>query len=151
MSKWIDFDEYSELRRFVTNPGDTAPHIETLQVRCFGIHAAPNHYSACESSKTDILEALDIKASIEADLADPEWRASMARSATDIRAGRVLPARIALMPLPGWAFHILFTYIAPWTWGRRTRRMARPNGANPLRSSDAETNRAHGLDHRIGD
>jgi len=59
VSKWIERADYSELRRFVRNPDDIAPHIETIQVRCFGITAAPNRQSVCETSKAAILEALE--------------------------------------------------------------------------------------------
>jgi hypothetical protein len=64
-----------------------------------------------------------IRARMEAEMADPEWQASMSRSLADIRAGRVLPWQIAFLPLPGWVFHILFRYVAPWTWGRATRKL----------------------------
>lgn len=75
-------------------------------------------------SETDAEVEARIRARIDADLADPEWRASMARSLADVRAGRVVPWRIAFLPLPSWAFHVLFHYVAPWTWGRTLR--ARP-------------------------
>lgn len=58
---------------------------------------------------------------------DAEWLESMRRSAEDMRAGRVLPWRVAMLPLPQWAIDLLFK-VAPYTWGRRARRIA---GADP--------------------
>lgn len=71
------------------------------------------------SEQPESIEAR-IRARIEADLADPEWRARMERSLADARAGRVIPARLALLPLPRWAFWVLFR-IAPYLWGRSMR------------------------------
>lgn len=65
-----------------------------------------------------------IRARMEADMADPEWQASMKRSLEDARAGRVLPASFLFLPLPrwGWLWHVLFQWIAPRTWGRKAKK-----------------------------
>lgn len=55
-------------------------------------------------------------------LEDPETIASLMRGMEDTRAGRVLPWRVAMWPLPRWAFSVLYA-IAPFTWGRSTRRL----------------------------
>lgn len=55
---------------------------------------------------------------------DLEWQAEMARDLADVRAGRLLPWRIAMLPLPEWAFALLYK-IAPYTWGRGARRLGR--------------------------
>jgi hypothetical protein len=79
-----------------------------------------------------------IRASIERDMADPEWRASMERSLADVRAGRVIPLRIGpieTLSLPQWAITILF-WVAPWTWGRRSRIVARARSLEPSGSEN---------------
>ena len=71
------------------------------------------------------IDERDIDAHLAAMLNDPEWIAGMKRSAADIAAGRVLPWRVAMLPLPRWAFWVLFHLVAPWTLGRTAKRLAR--------------------------
>lgn len=75
-----------------------------------------------DNQAIDVGVSAEVRARMEADMADPEWAASMQRSLEDVEAGRVLPWRIAMLPLPDWLFHVLFHWIAPWTSGRRIRR-----------------------------
>ena len=77
--------------------------------------------------------AARVRAQIAHDMADPEWVAKMWVSLDHAASGRIIPARIALLPLPRWMFSVLF-WIAPWTWGRRYRRVIGPSsstGAKP--------------------
>lgn len=55
-------------------------------------------------------------------MTDPptEGRELLARADADIKAGRVLPGGIALLPLQWWVFQVLFR-IAPLTWGHKYR------------------------------
>ena len=63
----------------------------------------------------------EIQAHLERQMADPEWIAAIQRGREDARAGRFIPWRLAVLPLPRWAFAVLF-WIAPYTWGRKFRR-----------------------------
>jgi hypothetical protein len=53
----------------------------------------------------------------------PHW-AELQESMDNAAAGKVLPWRLALAPLPGPVFWVLFNWIAPWTWGRKIRRLS---------------------------
>ena len=83
-----------------------------------------------------------IKASIERDMADPEWVAQMRGSLDDAVAGRILPMSIAMLPLPRWTFYVLYHWVAPWTWGRRMRTVARKAipPTTPTSSASADAN-----------
>ena len=58
------------------------------------------------------------------DRADTDLANSLARGRADIAAGRVLPWRLVMWNLPRPLVWVLFHWIAPWTWGRKARRLA---------------------------
>lgn len=66
----------------------------------------------------------EVEARLAARMEDPDWIEGMRRSHEDMLAGRVLPWRLAVLPLPRWLVWVLFHWIAPWTWGRSVRKMA---------------------------
>lgn len=66
----------------------------------------------------------EVEARLAARMEDPDWIEDMRRSHEDMLAGRVLPWRLAVLPLPRWLVWVLFHWIAPWTWGRSVRKMA---------------------------
>jgi hypothetical protein len=72
-----------------------------------------------------------IRAQIERNLGDPEWQESMRQSLVSMRAGRVLPTNVAMWSLswPRWLVWVAFHWIAPWTWGRRIRRLSKQKNA----------------------
>lgn len=52
----------------------------------------------------------------------PDWN-ELRESMNDAAKGRVLPWRIAMLPLPRWAFSLVFA-IAPYIWGRKVKKLA---------------------------
>lgn len=54
-------------------------------------------------NETDAEIEVRIRASIERDLSDPEFVAHLNRALDDMRHGRYMSTRVALLPLPSWA------------------------------------------------
>lgn len=66
----------------------------------------------------------EIQAMLKAHMEDPEVIRDLEVSLKDVRRGRVLPWRIALLPLPRWVFWILFAVAPVLPVGRLTRRLS---------------------------
>ena len=80
-------------------------------------------------SETDDEIAARIRASIERDMANPEWVAHMRHGLEDMRAGRFMSWRVALLPLPFWVRAVI-SRIVDRKWRRSLKNVIREADAN---------------------